>query len=188
MDPAGEAAAAPPPPRSAWRRAEKADIPITLEALGTITPGATSTVRAQVTGVLQKVLFREGQLVKAGQLLALVDPRPFEMALMQATGQRQRDEAQLESAKVTLQRYQTLLQQDSIARQDVDTQAALVHQLEGTVVSDRGNEGAARISLGYTRVTAPISGRVGLRVVDIGNVVRQRRYRGHRGDHADRAH
>jgi multidrug efflux system membrane fusion protein len=93
------------------------------------------------------------------------------MALLQATGQRQRDEAQLDTAKVTLGRYQTLLQQDSIARQDVDTQAALVKQLEGTVTTDKAAEGIARINLGYTQVRAPIAGRVGLRTVDIGNLV-----------------
>ncbi|HEY1102108.1 MAG TPA: efflux RND transporter periplasmic adaptor subunit [Burkholderiaceae bacterium] len=150
---------------------EKIDIPITLEALGTVTPTATVRVQAQVTGVLKELQFREGQMVKAGQLLATIDPRTFEMALLQATGQRQRDEAQLDNARLTLQRYRTLLEQDSIARQEVDTQAALVKQLEGTLNTDRANEGTARINLGYTRVVAPISGRVGLRVVDVGNVV-----------------
>ncbi len=151
--------------------AEKADVPITIEALGTVTPAATVTVRPQVGGVLQQVLFKEGQLVSKGQLLATIDARPLEMALMQASGQRQRDEAQLDNAKLTLQRYQGLLQQDSIARQDVDTQAALVRQLEGTVTSDRANEGTAKLNLAYSRIVAPIAGRVGLRVVDVGNVV-----------------
>jgi membrane fusion protein, multidrug efflux system len=151
--------------------AERADIPVTLEALGTVTAGATATVRPQVSGVLQKVMFREGELVKAGQLLAVIDPRQFEMQLMQATGQRQRDEAQLDNARVALDRYRTLLAQDSIARQDVDTQAALVKQLEGTVTTDRAAEGTARLNLGYSKVAAPIGGRVGLRVVDVGNVV-----------------
>jgi membrane fusion protein, multidrug efflux system len=151
--------------------AERADIPVVLDALGTVIPAATVTVRPQVTGVLRQVLFREGQMVKAGQLLATIDPRQFEMALMQASGQRQRDEAQLDSAKVTLQRFRTLLAQDSIARQDVDTQAALVKQLEGTVVGDRAAEGTARLNLGYSRIVAPIGGRAGLRVVDVGNVV-----------------
>jgi membrane fusion protein, multidrug efflux system len=151
--------------------AERASIPIVLEALGTVTPQASVRVTPQVSGVMQKVLFKEGQMVKAGELLATIDPRQFEMALMQATGQRQRDEAQLDSARVQLQRYKTLLEQDSIARQDVDTQAALVKQLEGTVVIDKANEGTARLNLGYTRVVAPVSGRVGLRTVDVGNVV-----------------
>lgn len=151
--------------------AEHADVPVMLEALGTVLPAANVTVRPQVSGVLQQVLFREGEMVKAGQLLATIDPRQFEMSLMQATGQRQRDEAQLEAAKVTLKRFQTLLEQDSIARQEVDTQAALVKQLEGTIVTDHAAEGTARLNLGYSRIVAPISGRVGLRAVDVGNVV-----------------
>jgi len=151
--------------------AEKADIPVTLEALGTVTAAATTTVRPQVSGILQTVLFKEGQMVKAGQVLAQIDPRQFEMSLLQATGNRQRDEAQLENARLTLNRYRTLLSQDSIARQDVDTQAALVKQLEGTVMTDKAAEGTARLNLGYTKVVAPISGRVGLRAVDIGNLV-----------------
>ena len=152
-------------------KAERADIPIVLDALGTVTPAAVATVRPQIGGVLQKILFTEGQLVKEGQVLATIDARPAQMALLQATGQRQRDEAQLETAKVTLGRYQTLLQQDSIARQDVDTQAALVKQLQGAVTTDKAAEGIARINLGYTQVRAPIAGRVGLRTVDIGNLV-----------------
>ena len=148
-----------------------ADIPVLLEALGTVTPAATVTVQPQVSGVLQQLHFREGQMVRRGDLLATIDPRQFEMALQQATGQRQRDEAQLANAKLTLQRFRTLLDQDSIARQDVDTQAALVRQLEAAVVADRASEGTARLNLGYTRITAPITGRVGLRVVDVGNVV-----------------
>ena len=151
--------------------ATQADIPVVIDALGTVTAAATATVRAQVSGVLQKINFSEGQLVKAGQVLATIDARPFEMALLQAQGTRQRDEAQLESARVMLTRYQTLLTQDSIARQDVDTQAALVKQLEGTIMTDRAAEGVAKINLGYTQVKAPISGRVGLRTVDIGNLV-----------------
>lgn len=151
--------------------AERAGIPVVLDALGTVTPQVTVRVRPQVSGVLEKVLFSEGQMVKKGELLATIDPRQFEMSLMQAVGQRQRDEAQLDGARVTLQRYKTLLEQDSIARQDVDTQAALVKQLEATVVIDRASEGTARLNLGYTRVVAPVSGRVGLRTVDVGNVV-----------------
>ena len=121
--------------------------------------------------MLAQVLFTEGQMVTKGQLLAQIDARPFELALMQATGARQRDEAQLQNARLTLERYRTLLQQDSIARQDVDTQEALVKQLEGTVVTDRANEGTARLNLDYTRIVAPVAGRVGLRPVDAGNLV-----------------
>lgn len=151
--------------------AERADIPVTLEALGTVVPQATVRVRPQVGGVLTQVLFKEGQAVRKGELLATIDPRPFEMALQQALGQRQRDEAQLEAAKVTLERFRTLLQQDSIARQEVDTQAALVKQLDAAVVISKANEGTARLNLGYTRIVAPIAGRVGLRTVDVGNVI-----------------
>ncbi|HEY0062827.1 MAG TPA: efflux RND transporter periplasmic adaptor subunit [Telluria sp.] len=151
--------------------AEVADIPVSLDALGTVTAAATATVRPQVSGILQKVHFGEGQLVKAGQVMATIDPRPFEMALLQASGQRQRDEAQLASARVTLARFKTLLEQDSIARQEVDTQAALVKQLEGTAMTDRAAEGIAKLNLSYTQIKAPITGRVGLRVVDMGNLV-----------------
>jgi len=151
--------------------AEKADVPVVLEALGTVTPLATVKVRSQVNGTLQELQYTEGQMVKKGQVLAVIDPRQFEMALQQATGQRMKDEAQLQAARVTLDRYRTLLTQDSIARQDVDTQEATVKQLEATIVIDRANEGTARLNLGYTRVVAPVAGRVGLRQVDIGNYV-----------------
>ena len=152
-------------------RAERANIPVTLDALGTVTPQATVKVRPQVSGVLEKVLFAEGQMVRAGDLMATIDPRQFQLAVQQASGQRQRDQAQLESARVTLGRFNTLLGQDSIARQEVDTQTALVKQLEGTVMIDRANEGVAKLNLSYSRITAPVSGRVGLRAVDVGNVV-----------------
>jgi len=169
--PGGGARRGPPATTVGVATAERASIPILLDALGTVTPQATVKVRPQVSGVLQKVLFKEGQMLRAGELMATIDPRQFELALQQASGQRQRDEAQLDSARVTLQRFRTLLGQDSIARQEVDSQAALVKQLEGTVVIDKANEGAARLNLGYTRVVAPVSGRVGLRAVDVGNVV-----------------
>ncbi|KQU80909.1 MULTISPECIES: MdtA/MuxA family multidrug efflux RND transporter periplasmic adaptor subunit [unclassified Rhizobacter] len=151
--------------------AAQAELPVLIEALGTVTPAATVTVRPQVSGVLTKVAFKEGQVVKKGELLATIDARPFEMALLQASGQRLRDEAQLDAARVTLKRYQTLLSQDSIARQDVDTQAALVKQLEGTAMTDKAAEGTARLNLAYTRITAPVGGRIGLRTVDEGNLV-----------------
>jgi multidrug efflux system membrane fusion protein len=151
--------------------AEQAEIPVTLDALGTVVPQATVRVKPQVSGVLEKVLFKEGQTVRRGELLATIDPRPFELALQQAIGQRMRDEAQLAAARVTLSRFETLLQQDSIARQEVDTQAATVRQLEAAVVTSKANEGTARLNLAYTRIAAPIDGRVGLRTVDVGNSV-----------------
>jgi len=151
--------------------ARRTELPVLIDALGTVTPLATITLKPQVGGVLTEVLYTEGQTVTKGQLLARIDPRPYEQALMQAQGTRVRDEAQLEAARVTLARYRTLLGQDSIARQDVDTQAALVKQLEGTVTTDRASEAAARLNLEYTRITAPVTGRIGLRTVDPGNTV-----------------
>jgi multidrug efflux system membrane fusion protein len=148
-----------------------ADVPVTLDALGTVTPVATVTVRPQVSGVITEVHFREGEIARRGQTLVVIDPRPLRMALMQAQGQLARDQAQLDVARLTLQRYRTLLAQDSIARQDVDTQAATVRQLEAAVLSDRAAVGTAQLNLGYSSVGAPITGRLGLRAVDIGNYV-----------------
>jgi len=151
--------------------ARQGELPVIVNALGTVTPVAQVVVRPQVTGVLTEVLFTEGQTVKKDQLLARIDPAPFEQALAQAQGQRARDEAQLAAARVTLGRYEQLWKQDSIAHQDLDTQTALVKQLEGAVQADKANEGSARINLEYTRITAPIGGRIGLRAVDPGNMV-----------------
>jgi multidrug efflux system membrane fusion protein len=160
-----------PPTTVGVATAARADIPIYIDALGTVTPSATVTVTPQVSGVLTQVLYQEGQMVKKGQMLAVIDPRPFELALQQSAGQQQRDEASLEAAEVTLKRYQALLQQDSIARQDVDTQAATVKQLQGTVVTDKAAAGSARLNLAWSRISSPVAGRVGLRPVDIGNYV-----------------
>ncbi len=151
--------------------ARSQDIDIVLRALGTVTAYNTVTVKPQVSGELVKVAFTEGQMVKAGDLLAQVDPRPFEVALAQAQGQQQQNLAQLENAKRDLQRYQTLFKQDSIARQQLDTQAALVRQYEGSVKSDQAAVDSAKLNLAYSRITAPISGRLGLRQVDQGNLV-----------------
>ena len=152
-------------------RVQQGQLPVLIDALGTVTPAVTATLVPQVGGVLTELLFTEGQAVKKGQVLARIDPRSYEQALNQAKGQRAKDEAQLAVARVTLQRYQTLWKQDSIARQDVDTQAALVKQLEGTLEADRAAERNAQINLGYTTIRSPIDGRIGLRAVDPGNLV-----------------
>lgn len=149
----------------------EADLPVQTEALGTVTPAATVTVIPQVSGTIVRILFQEGQKVARGQALAIIDPRPYRAALLQAQGNLVRDRAQLENARVLLKRYDILIAQDSVARQDRDTQAALVHQLEGTVMTDQGAVQAAQVNLGYTRIVSPVSGRIGLRVVDIGNYV-----------------
>ncbi|WP_286937764.1 MdtA/MuxA family multidrug efflux RND transporter periplasmic adaptor subunit [Achromobacter sp. UBA4530] len=151
--------------------AAQQDIDIFLRSLGTVTAYNTVTVRSRVSGELVDVAFQEGQQVKAGDLLAQVDPRAFQVALDQARGTQMQNLAQLENARRDLQRYQALFKQDSIARQQVDTQAALVRQYEGTVKSDQANVDNAKLQLDYARITAPIGGRLGLRQVDRGNLV-----------------
>lgn len=166
----GRFSAAGPMPVAVYPAAP-ADIPITFGALGTVTPLATVTVKPQVAGLLTQIAFQEGQMVKKGDVLAEIDPRPFQAALDQAMGQLQRDQALLRNAEVDLQRYRTLVAQDSIARQQLDTQDALVRQYVGTVKTDQAMVDNARINLGYTRITAPVNGRVGMRQVDSGNYV-----------------
>lgn len=150
---------------------QQGDAPLQLNALGTVNSTSTAVVRSRVDGQLMKLHFTEGQLVKEGQLLAELDARPYKAALLQAEGQLMRDQALLQNAKIDLQRYRQLLEQNSIARQQVDTQAALVKQYEGTVRLDQGAVDNAKLQLAYSRITAPISGRVGLRQVDLGNIV-----------------
>jgi multidrug efflux system membrane fusion protein len=142
-----------------------------LTALGTVTPLATVTVQTQLSGTLQTVAFQEGQMVKKGDLLAQIDPRPYQISLENAEGALARDQALLQTARLDLKRYQTLLAQDSIASQQVDTQASLVQQYIGTVKSDQANIDTYKLDLIYARITAPVSGRVGLRQVDPGNYV-----------------
>lgn len=147
------------------------EIPIEIDALGSVTPQASVIVHTRIAGTLMGIYFTEGQTVRAGQLLALVDPRPYQVALDQAQGQLMRDEAALGSARLDLARYKTLAAQDSIAHQQLDTQASLVKQDEGVVRSDQGSVGGAKLNLIYCHITAPVAGRVGLRQVDPGNFV-----------------
>ena len=149
----------------------KGDIPIVIKALGNVTPLATVTIKTQITGQLTQVNFVEGQAVKKGDLLAVVDPRPYEVALQQAQGNLEKDEALLANARVDLDRYKTLIQQNSVARQVYDTQVALVRQDEATIISDKAAVDAAKLNLVYTRIIAPTDGRIGLRLVDPGNYV-----------------
>ena len=166
--PGGDAARPTPVATMALRQG---DFDVYLNALGTVTARATVTVRSRVDGQLLRVLFDEGQVVKAGQLLAEIDPRPFQVQLEQMNGQLAKDQALLANAKVDLARYQTLLKQDSIASQQVDTQASLVRQYEATIASDQGQVDNAKLQLSFTKITAPIAGRLGLRQVDAGNMI-----------------
>ena len=152
-------------------RARAGDMPITLIGLGTVTPLATVTVQSQISGQIMRIAFKEGQTVKAGDPLIQIDPRPYQVALEQAEGALARDRALLANARVDLERYQTLFAQDSIAEQQLATQKSLVAQDEGNVRTDQGQIDAAKLNLTYCHIVSPITGRVGLQQVTLGNYV-----------------
>jgi len=151
--------------------ARKADLNVRIVALGTVTPVQTVTVRSRVDGALQKIFFEEGKTVEAGAALAEIDPRPFAVQKMQAEAQLARDNALLENARVDLTRFQTLLEEDSVAKQQVDTQEALVHQDEAAIKVDQAQVESANLQLTYAHIISPITGRIGLRSVDQGNII-----------------
>ncbi|MEJ0100073.1 MAG: MdtA/MuxA family multidrug efflux RND transporter periplasmic adaptor subunit [Pseudomonadota bacterium] len=151
--------------------ATSGDMPIRLAALGTVTPLATVTVKTQINGQLQEIGFKEGQMVRKGDFLAQIDPRPYQNALAQAQGTLARDQASLTNARLDVKRYTDLLAQDSVSAQTLDTQKALVEQLIGTVATDEAQVNTSKLNLLYAHIVSPLSGRAGLRQVDVGNYV-----------------
>lgn len=147
------------------------DLPIYLRGLGTVAAYNSVTVKSRVDGQLQAIHFTEGQFVRKGELLAEIDPRPFQVQLEQAEGQLARDTAQLNDAKANFTRYDTLAKQGIVSQQQADTQRASVAQFQGTIETDQANINNAKLQLTYAKITAPLSGRIGLRLVDVGNMV-----------------
>jgi multidrug efflux system membrane fusion protein len=151
--------------------AQRGDLPVYFNGLGTVTAFNTVTVRSRVDGQLVSIAFKEGQFVHEGDLLAQIDPRPFQVQLEQAQGQLAKDQAQRKDAEVNFERYKLLFNEGVIPQQQLDTQGALVGQFDGAIESDQSQINNAKLQLTYSRITAPISGRIGLRLVDVGNIV-----------------
>lgn len=168
---AAPARAAPPPVRATLVKVAREDVPEMLLGVGTVTPLATVTVKSRIDGQLESVGYSEGQDVKAGQVLAQLDSRSVRAQLGQAEAQKARDEAQLANARVDLERYAGLIKEDATTQQTLDTQRALVRQLEAAVKTDAAAVDYARVQLDYTTIKAPLSGRVGARLIDPGNIV-----------------
>lgn len=169
--PAGPGMLPPAGTRVTTTPARSGSIDVSIDSLGIVTPERTVAVNSQVGGRVASVLYREGQMVKQGQPLVEIDPRPYEAQLLQVQGQLDRDQAQLAQARLDFGHYQDALKKNAIAKQTVEDQEQLVHQYEGTVKSDQGTIDYDRVQLGYCHITAPISGRLGLRLVDNGNVI-----------------
>ena len=166
-----QASAGPPAIPVGVATAERRDVPVFQEGLGSVQASNTVSLKSRVDGQIVTIAFREGQAVKQGDLLIVIDPRPYQVQLEQAQAALARDQAQLKNAQLDYQRYQNLSKEGVIAQQQFDAQKALVGQLEGTVQSDQAAIDNAKLQLAYTRITSPVSGRIGLRLVDIGNMV-----------------
>jgi multidrug efflux system membrane fusion protein len=164
-------AAAPAPVPVVTAKVQVSDVPIVMTGIGTVEPYNVVDVHTQVTGTIEKIGFIEGQAVKPGDLIAQLDPRPYQAALQQAEATLESDQAHLDNAEVNLRRYQTLLKQDSIAQQEAADQAAKVSQLKASVALDKAAIFNAKTQLGYTTITSPIDGVTGFRQVDVGNIL-----------------